>query len=164
MVDNMPISRARRLLSILGPEFTINDVVSRINISHQTAKRYVNEMIKEGLVSKVENNKFVATDKGLYLIEGENTAKKNIEDKYAYIFTDENGAPIPVKIDNIEKLYVILKYKIIPDSIIIHHIEKGYLIKWILEQFSARLLAQKLQEAKSPSELLKILEEYLSTD
>lgn len=160
----MPISRARRLLSVLGSEFTINDVVSKINVSYQTARKYIYEMIKEGLVNKVEDNKFVVTEKGLFIIEGENVAKKSVEDKYAYIFTDEKGVPIPIKIDNIEKLYVILKYKIVPDNIIMHHIEKGYLIKWILEQFGARILTQKLQEIKSPSELLKLLEEYLSTD
>lgn len=157
----MPISRVRRLLSVLGSEFTINDVVSKINVSHQTAKKYVNAMIKEGLVIKVDDNKFMVTDKGLFLIEGENTARKTVEDKYAYIFTDENGTPVPVKIENIEKLYVILKYKIVPDNIIIHHIEKGYLTKWILEQLGAKILAQKIRDVKSPNELLKLLEEYL---
>ncbi|MEM1638729.1 MAG: winged helix-turn-helix domain-containing protein [Desulfurococcaceae archaeon] len=160
----MPTNRARRLLSILGPEFTINDVVSKINVSYQTAKKYVYEMIKEGFVNKVEDNKFIVTEKGLFLIEGENIAKKGVEDKYAYIFTDEKGMPLPTKIDNIEKLYAILRYKIVPDNIIMHHVEKGYLVKWILEQLGARILAQKLQETKSPSELLKLLEEYIGTD
>lgn len=157
----MPVSLSR-LISVLkctGTEFTVNDIVSKTGLSTRTARRYVQEMIKRDVVADV-NGKYIVTEKGLFLLEGKTTCKKRVESAVAYVFTDEDGAPLPLKIDSIEKLFIALKYGFVPDRVVIHHLTKGYLFKWISEAVGAKILAQRVENAKSAEELIKILEEY----
>ena len=111
MVLDMSIStrKARELLSVLGQEFTVSDVVSKAKLSQSTARKYVNELMKKGFIVE-KDGKYTVTDKGLFLLEGVSVFSKRVEENYSYIFTSENGSPIPLKIDSIEKLYVAVKY------------------------------------------------------
>lgn len=156
----VPIPRLINVLKNVGREFTVNDITTKTGLSPSTARRYIYEMVKRGLISGI-NGKYVVTDKGLFLLEGGVTCKKRVESTVAYVFTDEEGVPIPLKIDSIEKLYVALKYGFVPDRIIMHHLTKGYLFKWISEAVDAEMLAQRIKDVKSAEELIKTLEEYM---
>ncbi|MEM0247417.1 MAG: winged helix-turn-helix domain-containing protein [Desulfurococcaceae archaeon] len=157
----MPASLSR-LISILksvGMEFTVNDIVAKAGLSPSTARRCVREMVKQGVVTGF-NGKYTVTDKGLLLLEGEAIYKKRVESAVAYVFTDEDGAPLYLKIDNVEKLYVALKYGFVPDRVIVHHLTRGFLFRWISEAVGAKMLARRIRDVKSVEELVKTLEEY----
>ncbi|MEL9940874.1 MAG: hypothetical protein QW348_05705 [Ignisphaera sp.] len=155
----------KRLIQIIAPfkdrEFSLEDLISRGNISPNTAKRYVREMLRQGLIREVGYNKYVVSDKATIYMEAFDTAKKFVEERLAYIFTDEKDSPLPLKIDSIEKLYIAIKHGFIPEKDVMRHIEKGYLPKWLSETLGAKMLAQKLQQCKSVGEVIKILEEYM---
>lgn len=158
----MPISlrRLREIIRTTGAEFTLDDVISKVNLSRATAKRYVNEMIKRGFIVSFDG-KYILTEKGFLVLEGEVVGKKTVEDNVAYIFTDENGIPIPLRINCVEKLYIVIKYGLIPIEVVQLHIEKGYLAKWLSDVVNAKTLAKKLESVKSVNELSELLEEYL---
>ncbi|MEM1762068.1 MAG: hypothetical protein QW043_05820, partial [Desulfurococcaceae archaeon] len=65
-----------------------------------------------------------------------------------------------LKIDNVEKLYVALKYGFVPDRVIVHHLTRGFLFRWISEAVGAKMLARRIRDVKSVEELVKTLEEY----
>lgn len=155
----------RRLIQLIAPfkdtEFSVEDLASRGGISPNTAKRYVRELLQRGLVKEVGYNKFMVSEKAKMHIEGLEAARRVVEDKMAYLFTDEKNMPIPLKIDSIEKLYIAIKYNFVSARDLMRHIEKGYLLKWVSETLKADMLAQKMMECKTVDDVLKILEEYL---
>ncbi|MGB9816590.1 MAG: winged helix-turn-helix domain-containing protein [Desulfurococcaceae archaeon] len=157
----MITARLKKIISLLGEEFALEDITLKAGISPRTAKKYLSEMIKLGIVTKISDNKYALTEEGSLILEGSRVKEKIVEDKYSYVFTDENGAPVPVKFDSIEKLYVILKYKLVPENIVLHHLRKEYLTKWLADQLGAKVLARKLITVNSTSELIKLLEEYI---
>lgn len=156
----MPVSRLINALKNVNREFTVNDIVAKTGLSPSTARRYVYEMVKQGIVSGI-NGKYVVTDKGLFLLEGEAICKKRVESAVAYVFTDKAGTPLPLKIDSVEKLHIALKYDFVPDHVITHHLAKGYLLRWISETVGAEMLARRIRDVKSAKELIKVLEEYI---
>jgi predicted transcriptional regulator len=162
LVLDMSIStrKARELLSVLGQEFTVSDVVSKAKLSQSTARKYVNELMKKGFIVE-KDGKYTVTDKGLFLLEGVSVFGKRVEENYSYIFTSENGSPIPLKIDSIEKLYVAVKYGLVPENIFRLHVERGYLTSWLSSQLGATQLARRLLKVKSLSEAVEALEEYI---
>lgn len=157
---SVSISRLVEVLAALGTEFTLQEIITKVKVSPSTARKYVNEMVKKGLVTE-KNGKFVVTEKGLFLLEGKVTKAKTVEDKYAYVFTEESGSPLPLRVNSVEKLYVVIKHELVPPSVVEYHLRNGYLAKWLLEQISAKALAQRIREIKSTPELLRVLEEYL---
>jgi hypothetical protein len=157
----MITARLKKIIRLLGEEFTLEDITIKANVSPKTAKKYLSEMVKLGLVTKITDNKYALTEEGLLILEGSRIKEKIVEDKYSYVFTDENGVPVPVKFDSIEKLYIILKYKMIPENIVLYHLRKEYLTRWLSDQLGANILARRLTNLKSTDELIKILEEYI---
>lgn len=161
----MPLSnrKIRELLKLLGGEFTLNDFISKTQLSPSTAKRYLHELIRRGYVVE-SGGKYIVAEKGLLLLEGESVSSRSVGEEYSYVFTNENGVPIPLRVDSLEKLYIVLKYKLLPENILKYHLEKGYLQSWISSVLGGTLLAKKINETRSPSELLALLEEYLGVE
>lgn len=161
----MPLSnrKTRGLLKLLGGEFTLNDFISKTQLSPSTAKRYLHELIRRGYVVE-SGGKYIVAEKGLLLLEGESVSSRSVGEEYSYVFTNENGVPIPLRVDSLEKLYIVLKYKLLPENILKYHLEKGYLQSWISSVLGGTLLAKKINETRSPSELLALLEEYLGVE
>lgn len=157
---SVSFKRLLHVVSKVGTEFTIDDVASKLNLSLGTTRKYINEMIKHGLIIDL-GKKYVASEKCLFLLEGLSLGKKSVEENISYIITNEKGNPIPLKIDSIEKLYIAIKYGFIPKDVLMYHIVRGYLSKWITESIGAKILAQRLLDIKSLEDLLELLEEYL---
>ncbi|MDK6028861.1 hypothetical protein QPL79_05745 [Ignisphaera sp. 4213-co] len=154
----------RRLVQILAQfkdkEFSLEDLTSKSSISLNTAKRYLREMLRHGLVNEISYGKYKASEKAMEYIEAFELAKKSVDDKHSYVFTDESGFPITLKINSIEKLYIALKHGFISEKDALRHIEKGYLVKWVSETLGAKVLAQKIQQCKNIDDVVKILEDY----
>jgi len=146
-------------------EFDVRLVGRRLNVIPSTAKRYIRELLKKGYIREVRPGLYALTDEGVTLKKSlKNLLEKNIEENLGYIVTDPStGNPVPVKITNIYQFYAIVKYNLIPQDILIEHIRKGYLAKWIRDVLGDLDLADFLDNKRdiSVNELLSTLEERL---
>jgi len=156
------ISRVVEILSNVSSKFTLEDVISKLKISPRTARKYIGDLLKAGYIT-VENGKYTVTEKGLLLLEVTRIKNKSASADQAYVFTDEKGSPLVLRIDSIIKLHVAVKYGLVPESVLKHHLEKGYLAKWLSEVLDAKLLAERVASIKSASEFIVLLEEYMSS-
>lgn len=154
-------SRVVEILSTIGTEFTLVDVSLKLGVSQATAKRYINELLRSGFIT-ARNGKYTVTEKGLLLLEITRIKDISASSDQAYVFTDEKGTPLVLRVDSISKLYIVVKYGLVPENVLKHHLEKGYLSKWILEVLGAKILAEKINSVKSVGELLALLEQYLA--
>jgi len=159
----LSISRAVKILHVVGAEFSVEELATKLGVLPKTARRYAMDLVRMGFVVERSGNKFAVTDKGLFLLESSSVKERQAGDREAYVFTDENGVPIPLKVSSIEKLYIAVKHGLIPENILRLHLEKGYLAKWVAEQLSAKLLAERLTSVKTVEQLVKLLEEYLAS-
>lgn len=153
-------SRIRDLLTTLGEQFTIEELISKLNVSPTTAKKYIQIMIRDGYLERVDDT-YRITERARSFIERDDVTNKKVEEKYSYIFTDQNGNPIPLRVDSILKLYIAVKYQLVPDIIVMEHIKRGYLSTWIRDHLNAHVLARRIMNVKSIEEFLGILEEYI---
>ena len=158
---SLSISRAVKILTAVGTEFSVEELATKLGVSPKTAKRYAAELVRMGLIVEKGSGRFATSDKGLFLLESCGIKERLVGDKEAYIFTDEKGASVPLKVNSIEKLYAVVKYRLVPEDVLRHHLEKGYLAKWVAEQLGARLLAERLANVKTVEQFEKLLEEYL---
>jgi len=156
------ISRVVEILSSVNSKFTLEDVVSKLKVSPRTARKYIGDLLKAGFIT-VENGKYVVTEKGLLLLEVTHIRNRSTSADQAYVFTDEKGSPLVLRVDSITKLYVAVKYGLVPESVLKHHLEKGYLAKWLSEVLGAKLLAERVARTKTANEFVVLLEEYLSS-
>lgn len=154
------IKRLLKLLSSVGEVFSVDDLAVGVGLSRDTVKRYVREMMRHGLVTEVDG-RYTVTGRARLLLEGRDRGRRAVDETTAYIFTDDRGLPIPIKIDSLEKLYIAIKYRFIPLTVAMEHISKGYLTKWISEVLGAKTLAEYISKTKTIDEVLGILEEYL---
>lgn len=146
------------MLSTLGPEFTVDDLVSKLGLSPSTAKRYIRSMLQMGLVHE-EGGKLKVTEEGKLLLELTKARDVKTNVNQSYVFTGLDGSPLVLRVDSLEKLYAIVKYDLVPEEVLKHHIEKRYLPSWISSQLGAELLAEKLRKVKNKDEVLKLLED-----
>lgn len=153
-------TRIKEILSVVGEQFTLDELASKLNISATTAKKYLQILVKHGYIEKSDST-YRVTERAKSLMERDIVVGKKVDEKYSYIFTDSRGNPIPLKIDSLVKLYVAIKYQLIPESIVMDHVRKGYLSTWIREQLGASILSTRIHNAKSFEELLSILEDYV---
>lgn len=158
----LSISRAVKMLNSVGLEFSIEELATKLGVSLKTAKRYAVELVKMGLVVEKDSGRFAVSDKGLLLLEGGSVKGRLVGNGEAYVFTDEKGAPVILKVNSIEKLLIVVKHGLVPEEVLKLHLEKGYLVKWVSEQFGARLLAKQLANVKTVESFVKLLEECLS--
>lgn len=157
----MSISKRRlvEILANLGNEFAKEDIVKKLNLSSTTVRKYLKLLKDSGLIEEISKNRYRITYEAALYLEGISVASKNIDEDKAYIFTDNTGKPMTLKIDSLRKLYIVVKYDLVPKDIIYTHLLNGYLTKW-LESLGAIKLAEKLKNSKDVNELLRIIEEY----
>ena len=156
----------RVLFAVEGnEEFDVRSVGRRLKVIPSTAKRYIRELLKKGYIREVRPGLYTLTNEGIALKNSlKNLLEKKIEENLGYVLTDPStGNPVPVKITNIYQLYAIVKYNLIPENILLEHIRRGYLAKWIRDVLGDLDLADFLDNKRdiSVNELLSILEERL---
>lgn len=146
-------------------EFDVESIGKRLNVIPSTAKRYVRELLRKGYIKTVRLGVYVLTDEGIRLKNSlGNLLKRKINEELGYILTDPvTGNPVPIKITNIYQLYAIIKYGLVSQDILLEHIRRGYLVKWIKDVLGDNDLADLLDSRRNISlnEFLGILEERL---
>jgi predicted transcriptional regulator len=156
------VRRVVEILSSVGSEFTLSDLVEKLGISPRTAKKYITDMLRSGFITTL-GDKYTVSERGLMLLEALRVKSTSTSPDSAYVFTDEKGSPVTLRIDSVAKLYAAVKYGLVPRSVVEHHLEKGYLAKWLSDVLNAKMLAKRVASVKSLEELVALLEEYLST-
>ncbi|MCS7111185.1 MAG: hypothetical protein N3D82_00510 [Ignisphaera sp.] len=154
----------RKLVEILvklGNEFTKEDAVQKLMLSPSTIRKYLKSLKNEKLIEEISENRYRITSRAAFYLEGMLVAPKNVSEDKAYIFTDNAGTPVILKVNSLEKLYIVIKHNIVPNTILHYHLVNGYLVRWIMETLGAVKLAEKLKHAKDINELLEIIEEYM---
>ncbi len=156
----------RVLFAVEGDaEFDIQSISKRLNVIPSTAKRYIRELLKKGYIREIRPGLYALTDEGTALKNSlKNLLEKKVEENLGYVLTDPStGNPVPVKITNIYQLYAIVKYRLVPENILLEHIRRGYLAKWIRDVLEDLDLADFLENNRdiSINEFLDVLEERL---
>lgn len=159
----MTISKRRliEVLACLGVEFTKEDVMQKLNLSSTTVKKYLKLLKDNGLIEEVSGDRYRITPKAEFYLEGLSITSRNVSEDKMYVFTDDTGKPIILKIDKLEKLYIAIKHNLIPREIIYHHLLNGYIAKWVAEALGCVKLSERLRGIKNVDELLNIIEEYM---
>ncbi len=147
-------------------KFPIGEVEARklaelTGLTISSVRKYLSVLVKEGLVSRTNTDKYVLTEKGLNFRRFLEKMDPSYRSEAPYVFTDPNtGSPVPVQIRNYTQLYAVLRYDLIDKSIVEEHVKRGYLLEWIKSAMNDQHLAEKISkgEINSIDELLEYLE------
>lgn len=154
----------RRLIEILvrlGSEFTKEDAVQKLKLSPSTVRKYLKLLKDNGLINEINRGRYRITHAGEFYLESILLCSRRVGEDRAYLFTDDSGRPIVLKVDSLEKLYVVIKYGIVPDTVLHNHLVNGYIAKWVRESLGALNLAERIAHIKDVNKLLEIMEEYI---
>ncbi len=152
------------LLNILAKiegEVRCDELSELLGLSRGTLRRYLRELLKEGLVIEVSKGTYALTDKGRRVKESLKSVLAEVSEDKAYVVTDPGtGAPVPLKIKSLKHLYVVIKYGLAPEEVLREHLKRGYVSEWVKNVLRDEELAKKL--SGELSEVVKILEELVS--
>uniref|UniRef100_A0A7C2FC65 DeoR family transcriptional regulator n=1 Tax=Thermosphaera aggregans TaxID=54254 RepID=A0A7C2FC65_9CREN len=140
----------------------IGDASQVLGVSPSTIRKYVQQLISEGIVEKTVDGKYVLTKLGVSIKKAVNmSTSKNIP---SYVITDvSTGQPIPLSFNSYEQLYAIITYQLAPRDVLEHHL-RNYLSEWVRSSIGDEVLAEKISrgEIATIEDLKKYLEFILS--
>lgn len=153
------------LLNILAKiegEVTCHELSELVGLSRSTMRRYLRELLKEGLVIEVSKGTYALTDKGRRVKESLKSILAEVSEDKAYVVTDPGtGVPTPLRIRSLKHLYVVIKYGLAPEEVLREHLRRGYVSEWVKNVLGNEELAKKLV-TEDLSEVVKVLEELIS--
>lgn len=156
---------ALKILPLIERRISLEELSSKLAVSRATVKRYVKALSEKGLIKEALPEVYELSELGRLFIESIKSRPPGLlSDEQAYVFTDPvTSAPLQLKARSIQQLYVILKYRLIPDEVFLEHLNKGYISQWLEGSVKDSYLATLLKKAGSLEDAVKILEEYIST-
>lgn len=150
------------IIARIEGEVKYDELSELVGLSKSTLRRYLRELLEEGLVIEVSKGTYVLTDKGRRVKESLKSVLTEVSDDKAYVVTDPNtGVPVPLKIRSLKHLYVIIKYGLVPEGVLKEHLKRGYVSEWVKNVLGNEELAKKLI-TEELSEVVKALEELIS--
>lgn len=153
------------LLNVLAKiegEVTCHELSELVGLSRSTVRRYLRELLEEGLVIEVSRGTYALTDKGRRVKESLKSVLAEVSEDKAYVVTDPStGVPVPLKIRSLKHLYVVIKYGLAPEEVLREHLRRGYVSEWVKNVLGDEELAKKLV-TEDLSEVVKVLEELIS--
>ncbi len=148
-----------------GEELDIQSISRKLNVISSTARRYVRELVKKGYLRETRPGYYALTSEGkLFRNSLKNLLRKDVDEHLGYVITDPfTGNPVPIRVTNIQQLYAVVKYGLVPSDILAEHIRRGYLTKWVNDVLGDHDLANMLENNRDMSidQLLAVLEERL---
>ncbi len=152
-------------LIMLADEKDVIDIENAsqvLGVSPSTIRKYVQQLISEGIVEKTVDGKYVLTKLGVSIKKAvKMSTSKNIP---SYVITDvSTGQPIPLSFNSYEQLYAIITYQLAPRDVLEHHL-RNYLSEWVRSSIGDEVLAEKISrgEIATIEDLKKYLEFILS--
>ena len=150
-----------RILAKIEGEVTFDELSELVGLSKSTLRKYVRELLEEGLVIEVSRGVYALTDKGKRVKESLKSVLAEVSEEKAYVLTDPNtGVPVPLKIKSLKQLYVVIKYGLVPEGVLKEHLRRGYVSEWVKNVLGDEELAKRLSTEKL-SEVVKTLEELI---
>jgi len=133
-----------------------------LGVSLSTVRKYIQQLVSEGVVEKTREGKYVLTRLGVSIKKVVSASTlKNIP---SYVITDTStGQPVSLSFNNYEQIYAIIAYQLAPREILEHHL-KNYLAEWVRSSIGDEILAEKIVkgEIATIEDLKKYLEFILS--
>lgn len=144
-------------------EVTTDSIAAKLNVSRATAKRYLRELLKKGYIIETKPGFYKLTKNGIEFKKSIlNALGKEEGNELKYVFTDPNtGAPLQLSISSLTQLYVVVKYGIVSQAILLEHVKKGYLQRWIKDVLGDSDLSKKLDNASTIDDIIYLLEERI---
>ncbi len=150
------------LLARIEGEVRCDELSELVGLSRSTVRRYLRELLEEGLVIETSRGIYALTDKGRRIKESLQRVSTEVSEEMAYVVTDLNtGAPVPLKIKSLKQLYVIVKHGLAPKEVLGDHLRRGYVSEWVRNVLGDEELARKLS-TEDLSGIVKVLEELVS--
>ncbi len=153
------------LLNVLAKiegEVTCHELSELVGLSRSTTRRYLRELLEEGLVIEVSKGTYALTDKGRRVKESLKNVLAEVSEDKAYVVTDPStGVPAPLRIRSLKHLYVVIKYGLASEEVLREHLRRGYVSEWVRKVLGDEELARKLV-TEDLSEVVKVLEELIS--
>ncbi|WP_448577164.1 DeoR family transcriptional regulator [Thermosphaera sp.] len=163
-MKSMTYKTAYKLI-MLADEKDVIDIENAsqvLGVSPSTIRKYVQQLISEGIVEKTVDGKYVLTKLGVSIKKAvKMSTSKNIP---SYVITDvSTGQPIPLSFNSYEQLYAIITYQLAPRDVLEHHL-RNYLSEWVRSSIGDEVLAEKISrgEIATIEDLKKYLEFILS--
>jgi hypothetical protein len=143
-------------------EVRFEDLCRLVGLSRSTIRRYLRELLGEGLLTEVSSGVYVLTDRGRRVKELLQRTLSEVGSDRAYLVTDPGaGAPIPLKIRSLKQLYAVIKYGLAPEEVLREHLRRGYISAWVRDVLGDEVLAAKLR-TDDLGEATRVIEELIS--
>ncbi len=144
-------------------EVTTDTIATKLNVSRATAKRYLRELLKKGYIVETKPGFYKLTEDGIEFKKSIlNALNREEGNEFKYIFTDPNtGTPLQLSISSLTQLYVVVKYGIVSQAIVLEHVKKKYLQQWIKDVVGDTDLSKKLDKASTIDDIIYLLEERI---
>lgn len=150
------------VLTRIEGEVRCDELSELVGLSRSTVRRYLRELLEEGLVIEISKGTYALTDKGRRVKESLQRILREVGEEMAYVVTDPNtGALVPLKIKSLKQLYVVVKHGLVPEEVLREHLRRGYISEWVKNVLGDEELARKLS-VEDLSEIVKVLEELVS--
>lgn len=150
------------ILTKIEGEVRCDELSELVGLSKSTLRRYLRELLEEGLVIEVSRGTYALTDKGRRVKESLKSVLAEVSDDKAYVVTDPaTGAPVPLKIKSLKHLYVVIRYGLVPEEVLREHLRRGYISEWVKNVLGDEELAKKLSTTEL-SDVVKTIEELVS--
>jgi predicted transcriptional regulator len=163
-MKNMTYKTAYKLITVADENNTIDIAKASqlLGVSPSTIRKYIQQLVSEGVVEKTGEGKYVLTRLGVSIkkVVNASTLKKTP----SYVITETStGQPVPLSFNSYEQLYAIITYQLAPRDILEHHL-KNYLAEWVRSSIGDEMLAEKIVkgEIATIEDLKKYLEFILS--
>jgi len=160
----MTYKTAYKLITIADENNTIDIAKASqfLGVSPLTVRKYIQQLVSEGVVEKTGEGKYVLTRLGVSIKKV--VSASTLKNTPRYVITDTStGQPVSLSFNSYEQLYAIIAYQLAPRDILEHHL-KNYLAEWVRSSIGDEILAEKIVkgEIATIEDLKKYLEFILS--
>jgi len=160
----MTYKTAYKLITIADENNTIDIAKASqlLGVSPLTVRKYIQQLVSEGVVEKTGEGKYVLTRLGVSIKRV--VSASTLKNTPRYVITDTStGQPVSLSFNSYEQLYAIIAYQLAPRDILEHHL-KNYLAEWVRSSIGDEILAEKIVkgEIATIEDLKKYLEFILS--
>lgn len=139
----------KRVYKILSEEpMSIEQIMERLGIKRSTARRYLRELMKLGLVERIDGKY-----KSVEAAPPKEKPAKRFEDRVlpedkAFFFYKGLGLPYIMSIRSVGQLLAAVEKGFVDDDAISYTVKQGYLQEWLRSVVGANELAEKVDELK----------------
>jgi len=160
----MTYKTAYKLITIADENNTIDIARASqlLGVSPSTVRKYIQQLVSEGVVEKTGEGKYVLTRLGVSIRRV--VSASTLKNTPSYVITDTStGQPVSLSFNSYEQLYAVITYQLAPRDILEHHL-KNYLAEWVRSSIRDEILAEKIVkgEIATIEDLKKYLEFILS--